>query len=109
MSPSLRPWALFGLLLAATVPAVAQETPAASAAAPPGPSAEMLKKAKDVGLHPENRRGATVYCWEDAEVGTRFKTKKCVPESQLDELVARREAAQQNARQGNCAGSNCSH
>jgi chorismate synthase len=33
-----------------------------------------------------------VYCWEDANIGSPFKTKKCVGESQLDELISQRQA-----------------
>ncbi len=112
--------ALLGAVLLSALPAAAQETPAASAATPasaasptspaappPGPSAETLKKARDVGLHAETRKGSTVYCWEEADIGSRFKSKKCVPESQLDEIIARRAALQQNFRQGTCAGMSC--
>jgi hypothetical protein len=74
--------------------------PAAPAAdkAPAAPSAETLKRAKAVGLRPEVRKSGTVYCWEDATVGTRFTTKKCVDENQLDDMIAQREAQQDKMR-----------
>jgi hypothetical protein len=65
---------------------------APSAATPAGPSPETLKKAKENGLKAEVRKGTTVYCWEDANIGSPFKTKKCVGESQLDELISQRQA-----------------
>lgn len=64
-----------------------------SAAAPAGPSPETLKKAKELGLHAETHKGVTQYCWEDSSIGSRFTTKKCVTEDQLDEIIEQREAA----------------
>jgi hypothetical protein len=51
-----------------------------------------------MGLHAEVHNGATQYCWEDANLGTRFPTKKCVGEDQLNTLVAQRQATQDNMR-----------
>jgi hypothetical protein len=74
-------------------PAQSQAPPSnAAPAAPAAPSDETLKKAKAVGLHAETRKGETVYCYEDANLGTKFTTKKCVPPSQLDALIAQRQA-----------------
>jgi hypothetical protein len=56
------------------------------------PSPETLQKAKSVGMRPEVRKGITVYCWEDADLGTRFKTKKCVNEDGLEDTIRQREA-----------------
>lgn len=78
--------------------APAADKPPAADKAPPAPSAETLKRAKSVGMHPEVRKGGTVYCWEDASVGTRFTTKKCVDENQLDDMIAQREAQQDKMR-----------
>lgn len=69
-----------------------QSQPPPSTTAPAAPSDETLKKAKAVGLHAETRKGATVYCYEDANIGTHFTTKKCVDASQLDTLIAQRQA-----------------
>jgi hypothetical protein len=84
----------------ATAPAATSTTPAAPAvastpAATPGaPSAETIKKAKQAGMHAEvNKNGMTLFCWEDATVGTRFKTKKCVDQSQVDAVALQRQAA----------------
>jgi hypothetical protein len=77
-------------------PAAAQS--AATDAAPTQPSAETLKKAKNLGLRPEVKNGVTRYCWEDANPGSRFTSKKCADESQLDEIIAMREAQKDNLR-----------
>jgi hypothetical protein len=101
---------LFISLMIAALPVCAQEastatppptstsattTPApASSPAPAASADEDLKKAKANGLHAETRKGATVYCYEDATIGTRFTTKKCVNGgAQLDALIAQRQAA----------------
>jgi hypothetical protein len=69
-------------------------------ATPPPPSADTIKRAKAVGMHPEVHKGVTVYCWEDATIGTRFTTKKCVGEDQLNDILEQREAQQDKMRRG---------
>jgi hypothetical protein len=84
----------------AATPAPAAADPAAPPAtqasatdkAPPGPSAETLNRAKAVGLRPEVRKGVIVYCWEDADIGTRFATKKCVDENALADKIRKLES-----------------
>ena len=81
-----------------------------SAAAPPadkapaGPSADTLKKARAGGLKPEVRNGVTVFCWEDADIGTRFKTKKCVNEDQLAQILEIRQAQRDQMNRSSCTG-----
>jgi hypothetical protein len=88
----------------ATVAAPAQtSTPAAaqttvSDSAPAKPSEETVKKAKSMGLHAEVRNGVTVYCWEDSNTGSRFPTKKCANETQLDDIIQQRQAMQDDMR-----------
>jgi hypothetical protein len=68
------------------------QAPAAQApAARSGPSPELLKKARDAGVKPEVRNGETIYCWKDADVGSRLPTKKCVNEGQLELMLDRRQ------------------
>ena len=87
----------------ATPPATstsATTTAPASSPAPAVSSDEDLKKAKAAGLHAETRKGATVYCYEDATIGSRFTTKKCVNGgAQLDALIAQRQAAKDSTLQ----------
>lgn len=73
----------------AATPTAAPTQPAASPApaAPAGPSAETLKKARLAGYHPQTRKGITLFCQETANLGTRFPTKKCVDEQQLNGIV----------------------
>ena len=79
-----------------STPSAAQTTASDSESAKP--SDATVKKAKSMGLHAEVHNGATQYCWEDANLGTRFPTKKCVGEDQLNTLVAQRQATQDNMR-----------
>jgi hypothetical protein len=80
----------------AATPSAAQTT--TSDSAPAKPSDATIKIAKSMGLHAEVRKGVTQYCWEDANLGTRFPTKKCVGEDQLSDLVAQRQVTQDNMR-----------
>jgi hypothetical protein len=80
----------------APTPAAAQTT--ASDSAPAKPSEETLKKAKAMGLHAEVRKGVTVYCWEDSNTGSRFPTKKCADENQLNDIIQQRQAMQDDMR-----------
>jgi hypothetical protein len=89
---------------ASTPPSSSAAQPAASNPAPAAPSDETLKKAKAVGLHVETRKGEPVYCYEDANLGTRFTTKKCVNASQLDGLIAQRQATKDAATHGPMMG-----
>src|SRR5262249_20961418 len=85
----------------ASTPATPPTTqPAATDNAPPGPSAQTLRRAKALGLKPEVRKGATVYCWKDASLGTRFETKKCVDENGLASMVQRLESEKLQIQQG---------
>jgi hypothetical protein len=80
----------------ASTPAATQTT--ASDSAPAKPSEETLKKAKAMGLHAEVRKGVTVYCWEDSNTGSRFPTKKCADENQLNDIIQQRQAMQDDMR-----------
>jgi hypothetical protein len=88
-------------------PTVAPTEPAASPApaAPAGPSAETLKKARMAGYHPETKKGVTMYCQETANIGTRFPTKKCLNEQQLNGVVDIQHQQQDSMRKPiNCTG-----
>ena len=67
-------------------------TPSAPATSPPpaapaGPSADTIKKARLAGFRPESRDGKTMFCQETANLGTRFPTKKCINEQQLQGVL----------------------
>ncbi len=73
--------------------ATAPTSTSSTTAPPPGPSKDTLRKARNLGMHPEHTSsGKTVYCWEDADTGTHFKTKKCVDEYQLQATMEQRQA-----------------
>jgi hypothetical protein len=81
--------------------------PAASPApaAPAAPSADTLKKARMAGYHPETKHGITMYCQETANIGTRFATKKCLNEQQLNGVVDIQHQQQDSMRKPiNCTG-----
>jgi hypothetical protein len=88
-------------------PTAAPTEPAASPtpAAPAGPSAETIKKARMAGYHPETKKGITLYCLETANIGTRFPTKKCLDEQQLNGVLDIQHQQQDSMRKPiNCTG-----
>jgi hypothetical protein len=88
-------------------PTAAPTEPAASPApaAPAGPSAETLMKARMAGYHPETKKGTTLYCQETANIGTRFPTKKCLDEQQLNGVLDIQHQQQDSMRKPiNCTG-----
>jgi hypothetical protein len=68
--------------------------------------AAIAKKAKEAGWRPEVRSGATVYCRQDAVVGSRFTQKRCASESQLAGVLERQEYEREQLKQRGCGG-NC--
>jgi hypothetical protein len=65
------------------------------------PSPEFLKRAKEVGFNPEVRNSVTVYCWKDADLGSRIPTKKCVGENHLEIILERRQMQRDRLRESN--------
>jgi hypothetical protein len=108
MYSTMRTLILGGLLIAApafsdpppnaqaapSAPATVEPSPPAKDAnkTPPKPSAEILKKARLAGMHTEVRNGVTMFCKEDTDLGSRFKTKKCVDENQFIEALEQQQA-----------------
>jgi len=93
-----------------TSPNAPPGAPAASPApaAPAGPSADTIKKARVAGYRPETRNGTTMFCQETANIGTRFPTKKCIDEQQLKSVMDVRNENHDRLTQPNmCAGSGC--
>jgi hypothetical protein len=84
---------------ATTAPAAAPATPAppataapVTAAAPTSPSVEVLRKARLAGYHIRKlREGTTVFCKNEAHVGSRFSAESCIDEPQLQETLIRAE------------------
>jgi hypothetical protein len=63
-------------------------------------SEATIKKARAAGLKAETRNGKTVFCWQDANTGSRFTTKKCVDETRLDFILRERQDARDLFKQG---------
>ena len=97
---------------AATAAAIAKANAAAAAAGAKKPSAKPLdtvtvvKKATQSGWRPEVQNGNTVYCRNDAEVGSRFTKRRCVNETQLAVLIEQAEFDKDQLKQRGCGG-NC--
>jgi hypothetical protein len=105
-----------GVAIAMTLPAYAQQadapkppttapTAATAPATPdtehPAPSPDTIRKARMLGMRPEkNKAGDTVYCWNDADTGTHFTTKKCIGEDRLQEAIERRQALVDQVHRG---------
>jgi hypothetical protein len=57
------------------------------------------------GYHPETKNGKTVFCQETANLGTRFPTKKCLNEQQLNGVLDIQHQQQDSMRKPiNCTG-----
>jgi hypothetical protein len=57
------------------------------------------------GYRPETKNGITMYCQETANIGTRFATKKCLNEQQLNGVVDIQHQQQDSMRKPlNCTG-----
>lgn len=72
------------------------------------PPADVLKKARDAGYHTKVSHGVVYYCKVDADLGTRFRTEKCLDEDQLITTLQRLDAVRDQLRASPCGGSGCS-
>jgi hypothetical protein len=69
-------------------------------------AAAFAKKAKQGGWRPEVQKGATVYCRDAQEVGSRFTTHRCLSEPQLAVFIEQQEFEKDQLKQRGCGG-NC--
>jgi hypothetical protein len=94
---------------AAAAAAISKAKAAAAAEAKPKSSSDgdaaLAKKAKEAGWRPEVRSGVTVYCRQDAVVGSRFTQKRCAAEGQLAGILERQEYEREQLKQRGCGGS----
>ena len=74
-------------------------TQAPASAEKTGPSADLIKRAKNAGMTPEQRHGQTYFCWTDASIGSRFVEKKCTDEAGAVAMLNKREQEGQEIRQ----------
>jgi len=60
------------------------------------------------GYKPETQKGVTLYCRRDADLGSRFETKKCVNQDQLEqEINARQDVRNMLGKAATCTGAHC--
>jgi hypothetical protein len=93
---------------AAAAAAAIAKAKAAAEAKPKSSSdgdAALAKKAKEAGWRPEVRSGVTVYCRQDAVVGSRFTQKRCAAEGQLAGILERQDYEREQLKQRGCGGS----
>jgi hypothetical protein len=92
-----------------TAPTQAPSAPPAVTSEGSVVNAELIKKAASVGYFPRTRKGVAVFCRNDADIGTRIPTEKCIGEAALAETVARMIEAKENLRKGEmCSSAKCS-
>jgi hypothetical protein len=66
---------------------------------------DTVKQALAAGYKPVVKDGNTLYCREEAVIGTRFPKQRCVSAEQLDDAVKQAQAAQDAWRRAHtCAG-----
>jgi hypothetical protein len=81
-----------------------------AAASPSDPSPELIKKARSEGFKPEKQKsGETLFCYKDASLGTKFETKKCIKQDELQIVIdARQDQRNQiSSKARTCTGAGC--
>ena len=92
---------------APTAPAASAATTAATTTASGAskiPSPETVKKARQAGYRSKLRKGATVFCKEQVEIGTHFSTENCINEDQLALVLDREQAQRDSLTNHSCQG-----
>jgi hypothetical protein len=92
---------------AAPAPVVVVHT-STVAATPDVPSADLLKKARNAGLHTKVKQGVVYYCKTEADMGSRFTSERCYDENQLAQFLIAQQAARDQFSKQTCGGSACS-
>jgi hypothetical protein len=72
-------------------------------------SPEMIKKARSEGFKAEKQKnGATLFCYKDASLGTKFETKKCITPGELQIVIDARQDQRNQLKLHSCT-SNCNN
>jgi hypothetical protein len=80
-------------------------TASASASAKVEPSAAARKKAQQYGFHAEIYSGKTMFCRDDATLGTRLVSKKCMGADQFEDYAVQLQIARDLMKQkATCQG-----
>ena len=72
------------------------------------PTAVARKKANDFGFHAEIYSGRTYFCKDDATLGTRLKSKKCIDADQFEDYAIQLQIARDTMRKDVCQGGRAS-
>jgi hypothetical protein len=91
---------------AAAAKAKVVETAAAAPAAKAGPTPQAVKKAQEYGFHPEVFSGRSMFCREEATVGTRIKAKHCINADQFEDYAIQLQIARDTMKKDVCQGGN---
>jgi hypothetical protein len=67
-------------------------------------SPDVIKRAKDLGLHPQTVKGVTRFCKIDTPLGTHFPTKSCYDEDALPMMLDQIEYERSLMRRGQSCG-----
>jgi hypothetical protein len=71
-------------------------------------SAEARKKAKEFGFQAEVFNGSTMFCKEDASLGTRIKSKRCMSSFEFEDYAVQLRIAREQMQSNNqCTGGIC--
>jgi hypothetical protein len=89
-----------------------QSTPPTRVAAPEASASpvtltrEITKKAQQAGFRAQLSKGAIMFCRNDAAIGTRISSTRCLTENEFDNYLVQLKYAQDNIKRAACGG-NC--
>jgi hypothetical protein len=89
---------------AAAATAKAVEIPPNTRVVDHEPTAAARKKAADFGFHSEMYSGKTFFCKDDATLGTRLPTKKCIDPDNFEDYAIQLQIARDTMRKDICQG-----
>jgi hypothetical protein len=69
-------------------------------------SKEVRKKAQQVGFRAQLSKGAIMFCKDEAAIGTRISSTRCLTENEFDIYLVQLKYAQDNMQRPGCGG-NC--
>ncbi len=93
--------------------AAAKAASAAPGTRPPPPggiSADLYSKSLQYGYRARQRSGTTIFCKNDAPIGSRLEKETCVSVDSLEEAIRQAEMVRDQMRRGNsCGKADCSN
>jgi hypothetical protein len=91
------------ILIGMTMVATAQQA-STDSAKPTVPSPDTVKKAKSAGYRAKLKKGETLFCKEEVEIGSHFAAEHCIDENQLAMVLEREQAQRDQLSQRACGG-----